>query len=185
MSTNTEPKIFFESKIKAALYGSIVFIPLLAIIVSETVFNPAEPLYAKSLAMFALPFLVLFVIFFIAYPPSTLELYDDRFVYRKGRRVFGASWPDVTLIAFQSSRRGIPRSFVIRTNDKSTKLISTNLLRLKNSSDHGLNLVDFVTDLESISGKKVKWGDTSVDRFSEVGFLELLKGERMSGARKG
>ena len=175
MSIHTEPKIFFESKLKTALYGSIVFVPLLFIIISEIFFNPTEPLYAKSLAMF--------VVLFLVYPSSTLELYNDRFVYRKGKHIFGANWSEVTLIAFQSVRRGIPRSFMIRTNDKSTKLISTNLLKLKNSANNKFNLVDFVTDLESISGKKVKWGDVSINQFSEASFLDLLKGEGMSGAR--
>lgn len=183
MSIHTEPKIFFESKLKTALYGSIVFVPLLFIIISEIFFNPTEPLYAKSLAMFVVPFLICFVVLFLVYPSSTLELYNDRFVYRKGKHIFGANWSEVTLIAFQSVRRGIPRSFMIRTNDKSTKLISTNLLKLKNSANNKFNLVDFVTDLESISGKKVKWGDVSINQFSEASFLDLLKGEGMSGAR--
>lgn len=188
MTTTPEPKVYFESKMKVSLYGAIVVIPLLAILAGKVLSDPGGMIYAKTLIAYIVPFLILFILFFITYPSSALEIRSDRFVYRKGKHVFGANWSDVTLIAFQVTRgtRGAtPSSFVIRTNNHSTKLIDTKLLKLKNSADYKLNLVDFVTDLESVSGQKVRLGDVSVNRFSGASFLDFLKGLGMSSARTG
>ena len=185
MTTAPEPKVYFESKMKVSLYGTIVVILLLAILAGKVLSDPAGMVYAKTLIAYIVPFLILFILFFITYPSAVLEIYGDRFIYRKGKHVFGANWSDVTLIAFQSTRGAIPSSFVIRTNNHSTKLIDTKLLKLKNSVDFKLNLVDFVTDLESVSGQKVRLGDVSVNRFSGASFLDFLKGLGMSSARTG
>jgi hypothetical protein len=179
MSTRIEPIVFYESKIKGAISGSVIFIPLLMIIISETVFNQADPLYVKYFLTFVIPFLLCFLIFFIRYPSSTLELYTDRFVYRKGRLVVSARWSEVTLIAFQSGQGLIPRAFVIRTKDKSTAWIDTNVLKLMGAPHNKFDLVDFVKELESRSGKTVMWGNVSTNQFSAASFLDYLKGAGM------
>ena len=73
--------------------------------------------------------------------------------------------------------------FVVKPLDK--ELFDTKLLKLKNSVDFKLNLVDFVTDLETVSGQKVRLGDVSINRFSGAIFLDFLKGLGVSSARRG
>ncbi len=173
--SRTLNKTFFESKVLAIFYGSIVFIPLVLAVSVEFLQSGTDQVYIKTLVWSLGVFLTCFALFIKFYPVAFLEIYNDRFVYKKGRKVINAKWNEVVLIAFQNRSKGIPRSFIIRVGDRSTDLISTNILKLKNQKDYKLNLVDFVTELESVSGQKIKWGDVSVNKFSEAGFLDFIK----------
>ncbi len=178
-------KIFFESKKKAVLKGSIVGI-VLVLGVLNTIFQQGiDQIYVQTLTILLGIFLLCFILFIKLHPTAILEIYDDHFVYIKGHKRILAHWSEVNLIAFQINLvRAIgvigvplPSAFIIRTKDESTHLIETSILKLQGDKRYRLELVSFVEYLEQLSGQKVKFGDISMNKFSEVNFLDKLKND--------
>ncbi len=176
-------KIFFESKKKAVLKGSVVGI-VLVLGVLNTIFQQGiDQIYVQTLTILLGIFLLCFILFIKLYPTAILEIYNDHFVYIKGHKRILAHWSEVNLIAFQINLvrvRGVggvplPSAFIIRTKDESTHLIETSILKLQGDKRYRLELVSFVEYLEQLSGQKVKFGDISINKFSEVNFLDMLK----------
>ncbi len=101
-------------------------------------------------------------------------------VYKKGKKFINANWNEVTLIAFQnpSNRKNTFNDFVIKAGDKQTDLISINILKLQNNKDFKFNIIEFVEYLEEVSDKKVKFGDISFNKYSDINLLDYLKIER-------
>lgn len=77
ISNMNQPKIYFESKMRTAVYGSVIFIPLLLMVVNDIFFNTVGGVYTKTLTMLISLFLFCFIIFFALYPTSTLKLKEN------------------------------------------------------------------------------------------------------------
>lgn len=172
----TPIKTYYESKKRALLYGLIVFVPLMLIVLNETFnsYNGFNPTFLTYTAIFVLCFGI--YVYFL--PVGVLEIYTDSFMYKKGKSQVVSPWSEVNVIAFQvgKSRGGsIPSSFIIDSKNGTTKLIDIRSLKQKGIEDT-VNLIQFIDEIESVSGQTVKWGETSIQKYSEVSFKNYLKG---------
>ncbi|MDD5050938.1 MAG: hypothetical protein PHV93_04370 [Candidatus Pacebacteria bacterium] len=126
---------------------------------------------------------VLFFVFLYFYPASTLELFETHFVHKKGTFFLTATWPEVEAIAFQGSAgslaSALPSAFRIYTKKGKTRLIETKTLKLKGSPDSKIDLVAFVRELQTLSGKKVLLKGMYRKQFSKVAFEDYARGAGM------
>ncbi len=170
-------KTYYESKEKTLFYGLIIIIPLIILVINFTITQPNDPVYVSMLIKFLIGFVVLFAILILTHPAIHLEIYPDHFIYRKGKYTFSSKWSDVHVIAFQQVKRFNPTAFFIDSAHGTTGLIETRILRSKDAPNEKVHLLDLVNELEAVSGKKIKWGDKSVKKYSNVNFTDLLKSQ--------
>ncbi len=174
---------YYESKKKAFVCGCIVFIPLVLSAINDLFFTTNDSVYTTTLIKSIILFIFIFSFLIYFYPTGILEIYRNGFMYKKGNFSLSSSWSEVNTIVFQEVRgirtsRIIPTAFFIDTKNGTTKLIDTKILKFKGNKGR-VDLVTFVQQLESISSKVIKWGDISTKKYSEVSFIDYLKGHRM------
>lgn len=177
---NNPTKVYYESKKRALAYGLIVFIPLILMILSEFYYESSNSVYIATLIKLVVIFGVIFYIFIIHYPTSYLEINNEGFIYKKGKLDIQSKWSEVNTIAFQNVPEPISpiSAFVISSVQGKTKLIETKVLKLKDNENKKIILLDFVSELQAMSGKEIKWGEVSTGVYSNIGFLNLLLSEK-------
>lgn len=178
---DTPLKTYVETKSRALLYGSIIFVPMIIIALHDAVSVRNDPLYASNFIWRVIVFLIIFGLIVYFLPSAKLKVYKDRFSYTRGKLSLESSWSEVHTIAFQihRGRHGgavIPTAFLIETAHGVTKLIDTKILKSKESNQY-VDLPNFVRELESISNKEITWGETSTKRYRKVSFVNYLKGQ--------
>jgi hypothetical protein len=160
------PKTYFESKVKALVMPTLVVILLLGYGFYKEIGKPESILTPYFFAEIIIV-LIIIACFLYFYPTATLEIYQDHFVYKKGKKILSAKWPEVDRITFQIARGrrgggGTPHAFFIVTSSDRTKLIDTSIMKLK---DGKFNSKEFVNELKTLSGKELTIGDYSTNNF--------------------
>ncbi len=177
----TQPiKTYFESKMRALLHSLIIFVPLVLIVFNELFFSKNDSLYVFNLVLGLIVFAIIFIIIIYFIPTGKLEIYDDSFTYKRGTFVITSNWSEVNAIVFQNSRGKynagkIPSALFFDTTHGMTKLIDTTILKSQESGLY-VDLESFINEIEGISGKKIKWGEISTKKYSDVNFTDFLKG---------
>ncbi|MDD5069001.1 MAG: hypothetical protein PHS53_04380 [Candidatus Pacebacteria bacterium] len=179
----TYPKVYYESKKRTLFLASYFLIPYLLSILYYAYLSASDTVFALFLLKGVFLTIVFFSIFLYFYPASTLELYQTHFVHKKGKFFLTATWPEVETIAFQGSAgslaTALPSAFRIYTKKGKTKLIETKTLKISGPQDAKIDLVAFVRELQTLSGKKVLLKGMYTNQFSKASFEDYAKGAGM------
>lgn len=131
----------------------------------QVYYNPVYQSYLINLIEAWVAVIIIVVLFLCLYPVSSIEIFDDRFVYKKGKFVLSSTWHEVNNIAFQYPIGSVLQlcAFFIDSKNGMTKLIDTRILKCKDGSVFKLD--DFIQEIESVSGKKFLVGDISLKKY--------------------
>lgn len=174
------PKFYYESKKRTLFLSSFLLIPYLGVSLYYTYLHALDLIYAVSFLKGLIAVFILFFLFLYFYPAATLQIFQDHFVYKKGKYDLSAKWSEVKAISFQLSAAStpsvLPSALLIFTEKGTTKLIETKTLRRKDARNSKINLIEFVRELGALSGKKVLLRGMITGQFSKASFEDYAKG---------
>lgn len=159
-------KVYYESRKKSVFFGIVIFTIVFSIFFHQ--------IYGKegfwyTIVGWSVTALILILIAAI-YPKGRLELFDDHFVYTRGRVIVSSPWTTVKFVAFQrsASRFGLlsvspSTSFFFDTDNGVTNLIDTAILKLE--SGEKFEKSKLVEEIEKLTGKSMVLGDVSTRQY--------------------
>lgn len=161
-----KPKVYYESRKKSVFFGAVIFAIIFSILFHQ-IYGKEGFLY--TIVGWSITALILILVSAI-YPKGRLELFDDHFVYKRGRLTVSSPWAMIKFAAFQrsASRFGLlsaypSTSFFFDTDNGVTNLIDTALLKLE--SGESFEKAKLIEEIEKLTGKPMVLGDISTRQY--------------------